>query len=156
MAAEIGHLALILAFALALVQAVSPLVGAHRGEPRLMALGRTAAGLQMGFVTLAFASLAAAYLYMDFSVELVAKHSHSTQPAVYRFAATWGSHEGSMLLWVLILALCGGAVARFGSSRWRGPSSIRCCRTPASWRTRRCSTSATSASRWPSPSPSRP
>ena len=116
MAAEIGHLALILAFALAVVQAVSPLVGAHRGEPRLMALGRTAAGLQMGFVTLAFASLAAAYLYMDFSVEIVAKHSHSTQPAVYRFAATWGSHEGSMLLWVLILALCGGAVARFGSS----------------------------------------
>ncbi|HEX5776386.1 MAG TPA: heme lyase CcmF/NrfE family subunit, partial [Caulobacteraceae bacterium] len=116
MAAEIGHLALILAFALAFVQGVAPLWGAQRGEPRLMALGRAAAGLQMGFVTLAFASLAAAYLYMDFSVELVAKHSHSTQPAVYRFAATWGSHEGSMLLWVLILALCGGAVAKFGGT----------------------------------------
>jgi cytochrome c-type biogenesis protein CcmF len=116
MAAEIGHLALILAFALAFVQALAPMWGAARGEPRLMALGRAAAGLQMGFVVLAFASLAAAYLYMDFSVALVAKHSHSTQPAIYRFAATWGSHEGSMLLWVLILALCGGAVASFGAS----------------------------------------
>ncbi len=116
MAAEIGHLALILALALALVQAVAPLWGAHRGEARLMALGRAAAGLQMGFVTLAFGCLAASYLYLDFSVALVADHSHSTQPAIYRFAATWGSHEGSMLLWVLILSFCAAAVARFGNS----------------------------------------
>lgn len=116
MAAEIGHLVLILAFVLALVQAVAPLWGAHRVEARLMALGRAAAGLQLGMVAIAFASLAAAYLYKDFSVALVAKHSHSLQPAVYRFAATWGSHEGSMLLWVLILAICGGSVARFGQN----------------------------------------
>ena len=116
MAAEIGHLALILAFVLAFVQAGGTLWGAHRGEPRLMALGRAAAGLQVGFVALAFASLAAAYLYMDFSVALVARHSHSTQPAVYRLAATWGSHEGSLLLWVLILSVYGAAAAIFGKN----------------------------------------
>ena len=114
MAAEIGRLALILALVLALVQALPPLWGAARGDGRLMALGRAAALLQLGFVLTAFACLASAYLSLDFSVALVARHSHSTQPAVYRLAATWGSHEGSMLLWVTILALCGGAVAWFG------------------------------------------
>jgi len=116
MSAEIGQLALILAFMLGLVQGVAPLVGAHRGDSVLMSLGRASALLQMAFVVLAFEALATAYVTMDFSVELVAKHSHSTQPLPYRFAATWGSHEGSMLLWVLILALHGGALAFFGRS----------------------------------------
>ncbi len=116
MSAEIGQFALILALLLALVQATAPLVGAHRGDSVLMALGRSAAVMQAGFVTLAFGCLACAYLAKDFSVALVAEHSHSLQPAVYRFAATWGSHEGSMLLWVLILAIYGGAVAWFGGS----------------------------------------
>ncbi len=116
MSAEIGQLALILAFMLGLVQGVAPLVGAHRGDSVLMSLGRASALLQMAFVVLAFGALATAYVTMDFSVELVAKHSHSTQPLPYRFAATWGSHEGSMLLWVLILALHGGALAFFGRS----------------------------------------
>jgi cytochrome c-type biogenesis protein CcmF len=116
MSAEIGQLALILAFMLGLVQGVAPLVGAHRGDSVLMSLGRASALLQMAFVVLAFGALATAYLTMDFSIELVAKHSHSTQPLPYRFAATWGSHEGSMLLWVLILALHGGAIAFFGRS----------------------------------------
>jgi len=116
MAAEVGQFALILAFVLALVQAGAPLWGAQRGEPVLMALGRAAAVLQAGFVILAFSCLAASYVACDFSVALVAQHSNSAQPLAYRFAATWGSHEGSMLLWVLILAIYGGAVARFGGT----------------------------------------
>jgi cytochrome c-type biogenesis protein CcmF len=116
MAAEVGQFALILAFVLAIVQAAAPLWGAQRGEPVLMALGRAAALLQAGFVILAFGGLAASYLACDFSVALVAQHSNTQQPLAYRFAATWGSHEGSMLLWVLILAIYGGAVARFGGS----------------------------------------
>jgi len=114
MAAEIGQLALILAFVLALVQASAPLIGAARRDPALMALGRAAALLQMLFVGLAFASLAAAYLANDFSVALVAEHSNTAQPWIYRLAGTWGSHEGSMVLWVLILAVYGAGVALFG------------------------------------------
>jgi cytochrome c-type biogenesis protein CcmF len=114
MAAEVGQFALILAFVLALVQTLTPLWGAERGASVLMALGRTAAMLQASFVILAFGCLAASYLACDFSVALVAAHSHTLQPAVYRFAATWGSHEGSMLLWVLILAVYGAGVAVFG------------------------------------------
>jgi cytochrome c-type biogenesis protein CcmF len=116
MAAEVGQYALILAFVLALVQTGIPLWGAHRRDPVLMALGRAATLLQAGFVILAFGCLAKSYLASDFSVALVAAHSNSEQPAVYRFAATWGSHEGSMLLWVLILAVYGGGVAALGGS----------------------------------------
>jgi cytochrome c-type biogenesis protein CcmF len=116
MTAEIGQLALILALLLALVQALAPLWGAHRADRVLMAIGRNAALFQALFVVIAFASLAAAYAANDFSVALVAAHSNSAQPLVYRLGATWGSHEGSMLLWVLILAVYGGAVALFGGS----------------------------------------
>jgi len=116
MTAEVGQFALILAFLLALTQAAAPLWGAQRGEPVLMALGRAAALLQAGFVVLAFVCLAASYVACDFSVALVAEHSNSQQPLAYRIAATWGSHEGSMLLWVLILAIYGGGVAWFGKS----------------------------------------
>jgi cytochrome c-type biogenesis protein CcmF len=114
MAAEIGQLALVLAFVLAIVQSVVPLWGAARRDPALMGLGRAAALLQLLFVTVAFASLAAGFVGKDFSIALVAEHSNAAQPTIYRFAATWGSHEGSMLLWILILALQGGAVALFG------------------------------------------
>jgi cytochrome c-type biogenesis protein CcmF len=79
----------------------------------MMAVGRASALLQLLFVILAFCSLAACYVLKDFSLALVAKHSNSAQPLIYRFAATWGSHEGSMLLWVLILALCGGGISAF-------------------------------------------
>ncbi|MGZ3250325.1 MAG: cytochrome c biogenesis protein CcsA, partial [Croceibacterium sp.] len=116
MSAEVGQFALILAFVISLVQAGVPLVGAHRGDPVLMALGRAAALLQAGFVATAFVCLAASYVACDFSVALVAQHSNTAQPLAYRIAATWGSHEGSMLLWVLILAVYGGAVARFGGT----------------------------------------
>jgi cytochrome c-type biogenesis protein CcmF len=116
MAAEVGQFALILALLLASVQAASTLWGAHRREGVLMALGRSAAVLQAGFVILAFACLAYAYVVCDFSVALVAEHSHTTQPMPYRFAATWGSHEGSMLLWVLILTVYGAGVSLFGGT----------------------------------------
>ncbi len=112
--AEVGQFALILALLLSVVQVATGLGGAHRSDPVLMALSRSAARMQAGFVILAFGCLAGSYLACDFSVALVAEHSHSLQPWPYRFAATWGSHEGSMLLWILILAIYGGAVASFG------------------------------------------
>ncbi|WP_293898560.1 heme lyase CcmF/NrfE family subunit [Phenylobacterium sp.] len=114
MSAEVGQFALILALLLALVQSVAPLWGAWRGDGVLMAVGRAAARLQAGFVILAFGCLAYGYVTCDFSVALVAEHSNTSQPLPYRFAATWGSHEGSMLLWVLILAIYGAGVAVFG------------------------------------------
>jgi cytochrome c-type biogenesis protein CcmF len=111
---EIGQLALILALMLAVVQAGALLVGASRIDAGLMAMGRAAAGLQAVFIALAFACLAASYILGDYSVRLVAEHSNDAQPLIYRFGATWGSHEGSMVLWVLILAIYGCAVAMFG------------------------------------------
>jgi len=81
-----------------------------------MAVGRQAALLQAVFIVLAFGALAWSYVTCDFSVQLVAEHSHTSQPVAYRFAATWGSHEGSMLLWVLILAIYGAGVAFFGGT----------------------------------------
>src|SRR5947207_12042416 len=114
MAAEIGLFALILALLLALVQAGASLFGARRRDGALMALGRGAAALQLLFVAGAFAALASGYLANDFSIALVAAHSNTAQPLMYRLGATWGSHEGSMLLWMLILALCSGALVLFG------------------------------------------
>ncbi len=116
MFAEIGHFALILALVTALLQATLPLYGAARGEPALMAFARAAAPLQAALVALAFAMLMLSFGRGDFSVALVAEHSHSTQPMAYRLAATWGNHEGSMLLWVLILALFGAGIAWFGDN----------------------------------------
>ena len=116
MTAEIGQFALILSLLVALVQAIAPLIGAWRRDGALMALGRAAALLQLLFVVMAFGSLAKGFLDNDFSIALVAQHSNAAQPLIYRFAATWGSHEGSMLLWVLILAINSAALAVFGAS----------------------------------------
>ncbi|MBV8970766.1 MAG: heme lyase CcmF/NrfE family subunit [Sphingomonadaceae bacterium] len=116
MAAEIGHFALILALVLALFQATVPLYGAARGDLALMAAGRAAATLQAGFIVTAFAALAFAFVRLDFSLAVVAANTHSTQPLVYRFAGVWGNHEGSMLLWVLILGLFGAGVAWYGDN----------------------------------------
>ena len=116
MSAEVGQFALILALLLAFVQSMAPLWGAWRGDATLMALGRAAARLQGAFVILAFGCLAYGFVTCDFSVALVAEHSNTAQPLAYRFAATWGSHEGSMLLWVLILAVFGFGVATFGGT----------------------------------------
>ncbi|CAG0124988.1 Cytochrome c-type biogenesis protein CcmF [Rhodocyclaceae bacterium] len=110
---EIGHLALILALALALVQGVLPIIGAARGNAALMALARPAARGQFVFVALAFACLAQAFLGNDFSVLYVAQHSNSQLPAHFRFAAIWGGHEGSLLLWTFILTIWTVAVTQF-------------------------------------------
>jgi cytochrome c-type biogenesis protein CcmF len=119
---ELGHFALILALAVALVQGTLPFVGASRGDIRLMALGRTAALTQALLVILAFAALTQAYVTSDFSVANVVANSHSAKPLLYKISGVWGNHEGSMLLWALILALFGAAVALFGNNL---PDSLR-------------------------------
>lgn len=116
MAGEIGYFALILALILATLQSVVPMVGAARGDPALMAFGRAAATLQALFILTAFAALAFAFVRLDFSVAAVAANTHSTQPLIYRFAGVWGNHEGSMLLWVLILGVFGAAIAWYGDN----------------------------------------
>ncbi len=115
MTVELGHFALVLALLVAIVQGTVPLRGAARGSEPLMAVGRTAALAQFLLVLLAFLSLMNAYVQSDFSVLNVAQNSHSAKPLLYKIAGTWGNHEGSMLLWVLILALFGAALALFGS-----------------------------------------
>ena len=102
---ELGHFALILALLLALVQGTLPLVGAAQRNASWMALARPAARGQALFVVFAWLTLAYSFVSNDFSVLNVATNSNSQLPVQYRFAATWGSHEGSMLLWVFMLAL---------------------------------------------------
>jgi cytochrome c-type biogenesis protein CcmF len=116
MIAELGHYALVLALALALIQSVAPLIGARTNDGALMALGNSTALMQFGFVAVSFAALAACYLTSDFSVANVFDNSHSLMPALYKFTSTWGNHEGSMLLWVLILSLFGALVAGFAAN----------------------------------------
>ncbi|MBK5959823.1 heme lyase NrfEFG subunit NrfE [Rhodoplanes elegans] len=111
---ELGHYALVLALALALAQAIVPLIGVRTGDDALMAVAKPTALVQFGFVALSFAALTASYVVSDFSVENVAANSHSTMPLVYKFTSVWGNHEGSMLLWVLILALFGAMLAALG------------------------------------------
>jgi len=116
MIAELGHFALVLALALALVQATVPMYGARTHDPILMGVAGPTALVQFAFVAFAFAALTACYVNSDFSVLNVVQNSHSLQPTVYKFTSVWGNHEGSMLLWVLILALFGALVALFGSN----------------------------------------
>ena len=106
---ELGHFALILALAVALALGVVPLLGAARNNRSMMALARPCARAQFLFVVLAYAALTQAFVGNDFSVLYVAQHSNSSLPLVYRFTAVWGGHEGSILLWVLIL--CGWTLA---------------------------------------------
>jgi cytochrome c-type biogenesis protein CcmF len=110
---ELGHFALIVALCIAVVQGTLPLIGAARGNGRLMAVARPAAQGQFVFVAIAFGCLAHAFVTNDFSVLNVATNSNSSLPLRYRFAATWGSHEGSLLLWVLMLGLWMTAVSLF-------------------------------------------
>jgi cytochrome c-type biogenesis protein CcmF len=114
---ELGQFALILALLLALVQATLPLVGAARGNATWMALARPAAAGQFVFVAIAFGVLEYGLLTDDFSIEFVALHSNSALPAFYKFTAAWGGHEGSMLLWITVLALWTMAVAAFSRSQ---------------------------------------
>ena len=110
---ELGQIALILALLVAMLQTVLPLAGAHRGKATWMAVARPAAYLQLSLVALAFIVLTAAFVTQDFSVKYVASNSNSLLPMVYRYTAVWGSHEGSLLLWALVLAIWTGAVALF-------------------------------------------
>jgi cytochrome c-type biogenesis protein CcmF len=100
---ELGHLALILALCLALVQASLPLVGAWRGDRQWMSLAQPAAWGQFAFLLFAFACLTWSFMVDDFSVAYVASNSNSALPWYYKFSAVWGAHEGSLLLWALIL-----------------------------------------------------
>ena len=113
---ELGHLILILALAVTLVQGVLPLVGAQVGRADWMALARPAAYVQFTLVALSYVCLTAAFVLHDFSVLYVASNSNSALPLAYRVAAVWGGHEGSLLLWVLMLSGWTVAVARFSRS----------------------------------------
>ncbi|MFL5260676.1 MAG: heme lyase CcmF/NrfE family subunit [Hyphomicrobiales bacterium] len=116
MTAEIGHFALVLALAAAIVQFAFPLYGAEKGDRGLMAIGPAMALMQLALVGFAFFALMHAYVTSDFSVRNVWENSHSAKPLLYKISGVWGNHEGSMVLWVLILSLFGGAVAAFGAN----------------------------------------
>ena len=111
MITEIGHYALVLALALAIVQSTAPLWGVWRGDVALMATARPVAVAQFLLIAVSFAALTHAYLISDFSLLNVVENSHSAKPLIYKISGVWGNHEGSMLLWVLILALFGALVA---------------------------------------------
>ncbi|MGP2491777.1 heme lyase CcmF/NrfE family subunit [Mesorhizobium sp. PUT5] len=113
---EIGHFALVLAFALSLVQTAVPLIGARTGNARMMAVAGPAAITGFALTALSFMGLVVAYATSDFSVASAWENSHSLQPMLYKITGTWGNHEGSMLLWVLILTFFGALVAAFGTN----------------------------------------
>ncbi len=119
---ELGHFALILALLVAGVQTLSGIVGGHRADRTLMGVSGFAAYAQVTLVILAFLALMHAYLTSDFSVRNVFENSHSMKPIIYKIAGVWGNHEGSLILWILILAALGAAVAAFGR---RIPETLR-------------------------------
>jgi cytochrome c-type biogenesis protein CcmF len=114
MTPEIGHFALALALALALVQSIVPIVGAARGNLTWMRTARSLSIGQVVFTSIAFGALMQAFIVSDFTVRNVAENSHSLKPLLFKIAGTWGSHEGSLLLWVLILTIFGVGVSLFG------------------------------------------
>src|SRR5262249_402133 len=124
---ELGQYALILALAVALAQGTLPLVGAAKGDVRLMALARTAALTQCLLVTLAFAALPPSSVGSAISAANGVRPSHSAKPLIYTLCGPWPNREGSMLLWALILSMFGAAVAIFGTNL---PDSLR-ARVPA-------------------------
>ncbi len=122
MNAEIGHFALILAFAVAIFQMVVPMIGAQKGWSGWIDSARPAALAQFGLIAISFVALTMAFVSSDFSVRLVYENSHTAKPLIYKISGVWGNHEGSMLLWVLILALFGAAAAVFDANL---PPSLR-------------------------------
>ncbi|TAL00674.1 MAG: heme lyase CcmF/NrfE family subunit [Rhodospirillaceae bacterium] len=115
MLTELGQFALALALPVALIQALVPLIGAARNAPAWMAVARPAAFAQLGLIGLAFAALMHAFIVNDFSVVAVFENSHTAEPLFYKMGI-WGNHEGSMVLWIAILAAFGAAVAAFGDN----------------------------------------
>ena len=122
MITELGHFALVLALAVALVQGSLPLIGAARGDRRLMALAEPAATAQFVLIAAAFAALTWAFVTSDFSLALVAGNSHTLKPMLYKVSGVWGNHEGSLLLWLLALSGFGACAAWFGGNL---PESLR-------------------------------
>ena len=116
MIVELGHFALILAFAVSVFQTVVPLVGAHKGWPEWMAAAAPAASAQFLLTAVSFGALTIAFVTSDFSVALVTNNSHTLKPLLYKITGVWGNHEGSLLLWVLILTLFGASAAWFGGN----------------------------------------
>jgi cytochrome c-type biogenesis protein CcmF len=114
--AEGGHYALVLALALALIQSSLPILGARWRDLALMNVARSTAVAQLLFVAISFAALISLHVSSDFSVVNVVENSHSMKPLIYKITGVWGNHEGSMLLWVSILALFGGLVAMLGNN----------------------------------------
>jgi len=116
MIAEFGHFALILALMVAGIQTTVPLIGAHKRWAGWMAVAEPAATAQFLLVATSFAALTYAFVSSDFSLSLVMQNSHSAKPMLYKVTGVWGNHEGSMLLWVLIVALFGATAAWFGGN----------------------------------------
>ena len=116
MIVELGHFALILAFCVALVQFAAPLFGLSARDPRLLKIADSTAPLLFALIASSFAALIYAHVVSDFSVANVYENSHSAKPLLYKISGVWGNHEGSMLLWVLILSIFGAAVWLFGSN----------------------------------------
>ena len=116
MVTEIGHFTLLLAFCVAIIQATVPMYGAHKGRADLIAIAESSANLQFALLLSSFAALTHAFVTSDFSVKLVVLNSHSLKPMLYKITGVWGNHEGSMLLWVLILSLFGASASWFGSN----------------------------------------
>ncbi|MBL3584415.1 heme lyase CcmF/NrfE family subunit [Rhodovulum sulfidophilum] len=114
MVIELGHFALALAFAIALVQAIVPLIGAHKGWSGWMAMAEPAAMAQFLLTAFSFGVLTYAFVVSDFSLRVVVENSHTLKPMLYKVSGVWGNHEGSMLLWVLIVSLYGALAAWFG------------------------------------------
>lgn len=122
MITELGHFSLILAFLVAIIQAVVPMIGAQRRNAAWMAVAEPAAAAQFFLTLAAFGALMWAFVTSDFSLRLVVQNSHSAKPMLYKISGTWGNHEGSMLLWVLIVSLFGAMAAWFGGNL---PPSLR-------------------------------
>ena len=116
MVTELGHFALVAAFVVALLGTFVPLIGAWRRDATWMAVAEPASNIQFAMTALAFGALTWAFVTSDFSLRLVVLNSHSAKPMIYKISGTWGNHEGSMLLWVLILTLFGAMAAWFGGN----------------------------------------
>ena len=116
MSAELGQFALILALLLSVVQSSLPMIGAARGNAAWIAIAQPSALLLFGLTILAFGALTQAFMVSDFSLAVVYQNSHSAKPMLYKITGVWGNHEGSMLLWIVILTGFGAAVAAFGQN----------------------------------------
>ena len=110
---------------LGLIQAITPIIGARGNDAALMGLASSTSLMQFAFVGLAFLALIVCYVTSDFSVATVYENAHSTMPLIYKITSVWGNHEGSMLLWVLILSFFGALVGAFGQQPAFNTQSVR-------------------------------